>query len=1458
MDSPKSVTVSWRLQYRLITVANPPEQGSVSPAGENWYDAGTEVALSASGSGIYGFLSWSGDLSGIVSPIDIIMDGPRNITANFGRPTLTIANPQGFDSPVPAVGTYTYDCGASVTCSITTPELYTMGYGPFTDGFETGMSGWTTGGNANWFVTDAEKYSGSYSARSGAIGSSQFTYIQRTFTIGPGGGQVSFWWKVSSRPAYHTLKFYIDGSVQATISGVTDWAQKTFSLSAGTRTLKWEYRKNYYTGQNSDCSWVDDVRVANTSIIDHKYTCIGYTGTGSCSSGTGTSVTFTIDTHSSLTWNWLGKFKLFTSVNPAGLGTVTVSSVLEWYDEGTPVQLTAVPSAGIYAFSNWSGDLTGSENPATIIMDGTKRITANFIPTPRAVVVTSSFGAPNPPAGTTYFPNGTSVTVSCGTTPYAGSTGTQYVNAGWTDGSGDIPATGSASSYGPFTITQTCIITWLWKTQYYLTTAVSPSNGGSITPGADWYDATTVISCNAIANTGYAFSNWSGNLTSTENPKDLTMDSPKSVTANFVAVPVADFTASPRSGNAPLTVQFTDTSSGIITSWSWDFDNNGTTDSTLQNPSYTYATPGTHTVKLTVTDPDGSDVETKTKYIQVYDGTVHVHGINGDDANYGTTWSEAVKTIQRGLDLAGNTGWTVLVANGTYTGTGNKDLNFHGKAIRLTSVGGATNCIIDCEGSGRGFYFHSGETADSIVEGFAIRNGNTCGGGIYCSGSSPTITECTIIGNTSSTYAGAGICCGGSSAKITNCTIMNNITGVTGGGIYCSGGSPTITDCAITGNTTTGRFGGGIYCSVSDCKIINCAITDNAATGEYSGGGGIFCDECSPTITNCAITGNFASRGGGIACWVARPVMTNCTIAGNTANSGGGICSFYGVYGPTLNNTILWGNMAEWSGNQISSYEGIGIVTLNYCDYADNSLDPNNIPFTPVTANNCIVADPQFMDTTNENYTLHGSSPCIDAGDNTIVTTDYDVDGNIRLVDGNNDTVIIVDIGAYEFQGGGNKAPVVAIESAPTGTTQNSTPTFTYLGTDIDGAVAGYWVSIDVNPPCIWTTDSSWTPPPLLVGFHTFYIQAQDDAGARSLLKSRNFIHDPTPDTRSVPSEYVTIQEAIDATDAGNTVLVSDGIYTGTGNKNLDFKGKAITVKSSGGAANCTIDCEGSGRGFYFHSGETPSSILDGFTVQNGNSSGIYCGSSPTITNCIITNNTAEDWGGGIYCSSYCIITNCIIANNRARGGGGIECGGASIINCIITNNTATGYGGGISCSYGGIINCIITGNTAEEGGGGIFWGNASYAGATNCTIANNTANYGGGIYYDRGYGGPVLNNTILWGNTATSWGNQIYRYQTTYAGRLNYCDYADNTLNPRNIVGSVMPYNCINSNPLFQGAASGNYRLQATSPCIDAGDNSLVPAGATDLDGNPRIVDGNTPPDGTATVDMGAYEYQP
>ena len=279
--------------------------------------------------------------------------------------------------------------------------------------------------------------------------------------------------------------------------------------------------------------------------------------------------------------------------------------------------------------------------------------------------------------------------------------------------------------------------------------------------------------------------------------------------------------------------------------------------------------------------------------------------------------------IQEGIDAAVH-GDTVLVSPGTYTGAGNRDLDFGGKAITVRSENGPEGCVIDCEDCGRGFRFSSGEGPDSIIEGLTVTNGydyydgttRDCGGGICCEGSSsPTITNCTI--SRSSAGVGGGICCAvSSSPTITNCTISGNSAGF-GAGVLCDWDStPTLINCTVSENSASG-CGGGICCMGSNPTITDCTISENSAYG----GGGVCSDSSNPTLTNCTISGNSAigynGWGGGVCSNSSNPTLANCTISGNSAvgynGQGGGVSCELGSL-TIANSTISWNSTTGHGG----------------------------------------------------------------------------------------------------------------------------------------------------------------------------------------------------------------------------------------------------------------------------------------------------------------------------------------------------------------------------------------------------------------------------------------------------------------------------------------------------------------------------------------------------------------
>ena len=165
-------------------------------------------------------------------------------------------------------------------------------------------------------------------------------------------------------------------------------------------------------------------------------------------------------------------------------------------------------------------------------------------------------------------------------------------------------------------------------------------------------------------------------------------------------------------------------------------------------------------------------------------------------------------TIQAGIDSAA-VGDCVLLAAGTYTGVGNRSIDFLGKAITVTSKDGRDVTIIDCQGLGFGFGFHSGEGASSVLSGVTIRNStDLSAGAICCYGASPTISNNSITGNHA-----RGIDCQMYSSPIISYNIISGNSSNAGAGICCgiTSCSPTISHNIITGNSAIGG-GGGILC----------------------------------------------------------------------------------------------------------------------------------------------------------------------------------------------------------------------------------------------------------------------------------------------------------------------------------------------------------------------------------------------------------------------------------------------------------------------------------------------------------------------------------------------------------------------------------------------------------------------------------------------------------------------
>jgi len=391
--------------------------------------------------------------------------------------------------------------------------------------------------------------------------------------------------------------------------------------------------------------------------------------------------------------------------------------------------------------------------------------------------------------------------------------------------------------------------------------------------------------------------------------------------------------------------------------------------------------------------------------------------------------------------------------------------------------------------------------------------------------------------------------------------------------------------------------------------------------------------------------------------------------------------------------------------------------------------------------------------------------------------------------------------------------------------------------------------------------------------------------------------------TIRVPADAATIQQAIDAAVAGDTVLVAPGTYV----ENINFRGKAIGVVSEQGPAVTIIDGNRAGSVVTFAAGENRNAVLRGFTVRNGANSFSGGGvriqnSAPSIIGNWIVDNGACS-GAGIYSSfSSPLIQGNTISRNyvyacSGASGLGVYIGGdsaAELIENVITENSGFANGGGVTLFAAGravlrsnVIARNITGGFSPcSSGGGIWMVNFSQATIVNNLVVGNAAGCGGGFYWGGSTGVTTfVNNTFADNDGAEGSAIEMSGVDTRHVIHNNliigkagqtalYCRNSPTTPSPVVNTSNVFSaggvayggtcadqtgqHGNISVDPLFVQApfadVPGDYHVQSGSPAVDAGNNAAPQLPATDLDGSARIFDGNF--DGDPRVDMGAYEF--
>jgi hypothetical protein len=717
-------------------------------------------------------------------------------------------------------------------------------------------------------------------------------------------------------------------------------------------------------------------------------------------------------------------------------------------------------------------------------------------------------------------------------------------------------------------------------------------------------------------------------------------------------------------------------------------------------------------------------------------------------------WASAAHTIQEAVDAA-NTDDTVLVTNGVYA-TGRRTV---GTDLLANRVAVDKPVLLQSV---------NGPT-QTVIQGYQV-SGTTHGdGAIRCvyladgailSGFTLTNGATRSVDAAIREQCGGGLCCESFGMLATNCVLAGNSACYEGGGVSAG----ILKDCTLTGNSAS--TGGG----ASGTRLDHCTLVGNSAN-EGGGTYGATMLRCTLAgnsaahggavsegrLENCRLTGNTAYQGGGAA-WSD---LYNCTVTGNSSENGGGI------YGGTLNNCTVAGNSAGQGG-------GACYATLNNCTLTGNAAGTGG-GVSGGTFNNCIVF---FNTATNgQNYS---DADTLTTVLNYCCTTPLPTTGVGNIT--NEPAFVNLADGDFHLRYG---SPCID------------------AGTDLGTII---------------TNDFDGHPRPLDGSGDGI---AAVDLGAYEFVPPACYVWQNSPSPSHPFNTWATaahtLQEAVDAADAGDTVLVTNGIYS-TGGKatyglmtNRMAIDKPLTVLSANGPAGTIIlgaEAPGGGNGerairCAYVGGDA---TLSGFTLTNGHTladgdwdsarsgGGVFCEVSGVVTNCVIRGNAASAFGGGAF---YGTLRNCALTDNSAWQGGGAADG--TLHGCTLRGNSATNGGGACESTLG---NCTLTGNSASALGGGAY--------------------------------GCTLNNCIVYFNTASA--------------SLPNCDW----LRPPNYCCTLpLPTNGfgnITNPPLFVDLAGGNLRLQANSPCINSG-NNVCATTASDQDGNPRIVSG--------TVDLGAYEYQ-
>ena len=890
-------------------------------------------------------------------------------------------------------------------------------------------------------------------------------------------------------------------------------------------------------------------------------------------------------------------------------------------------------------------------------------------------------------------------------------------------------------------------------------------------------------------------------------------------------------------------------------------------------------------------------------YGDIYAQRVRPYGTLGGDYRYVwrgnpspqppyTNWTDAATNIQDAIDVA-EIGDTVLVTNGTYDAGGKltpgalaglKSRVVLDKTVMVRSVNGPAVTAIEGE---QGIFDLSVRCAyvtnGAVLSGFTLTNGNTrldtagswlfdqCGGGVLLDYGG-TVRRCIVTDSYAQNDGGGAVFFHGGAME--NCLLCDNISGDSGGGAaYFYNGR--MDNCSVAGNEAGfagSGSGGGVYChgggtSRNSIVYFNYVGSTSNINNWCTNGTGMGFEHCATIPLGAPIfdapcinsdpgfvdkpNGDFRLVVGS-ACIDAG---TNIWVFGDTDLAGDprklGRAPDMGAYEAPVPGNDDVANAFVLSGDAGTAGADTRYATAEDGELPHAGSGPARSVWWRLTPP---VSGTLEVDTFGSGFdTVLGVYTGIAVHPLTTITANDDAAGSVEsAVTTRVDKAVTYYVAADDFYGTGGDIvlnwqfygdPEVTITNPATDITVfYETSNYTVRGT-INAYVEGmmWWSNSVTAAGGTFAASDAWQVADVALddGANTIQVWATNVLGVvhgDTVTVTRIRAHGSASPIHYVATNgaahwpytnwadaATAVQDAVDAAYSGDTVLVSNGVYDTGGAVTPGYSlmnrvciTRPMTLRSVHGRDDTFIvgESQGGGGGPNAVRGVCmmTNATLIGFTVTNGHATGDDLG--------------YEQSGGGVFCNNTAgVVSNCALtANSAVWAGGGAD--GGTLNNCTLRDNTVDSYGGG--ASGGTLNNCMLSDNSADSGGG------AAFATMNNCTLSGNSvSSYGGGAF------NGALNNCIAYGNSATL-SNDVYAAMAT------------NSCSPNLAHGSN---GNITNAPAFVDTNSANYRLMADAPCIDAGDNAHAP-GSTDLDGNPRIVDGDGEP--PATVDMGCYEYQP